>query len=136
MSLLSDPEACEPQTSRLWLSLGTNLSSTRGAASETPALPGDPVARLALVALEPDFCVLERAGTRAALNQTDEMDEIRNSRRAYARAIARLVEVVLCGHQRGGLVGFCSLRRSRRRELLSARALVRGAAVGNARPLG
>ena len=55
-----------------------NLSSTRGTASETPALPGDPVAQLALVSLELDFCVLERAGTRAALNQTDEMDDFHN----------------------------------------------------------
>ena len=38
----------------------TNLSSTRGAASETPVLPGDPVAQLALVALELDFCFLGR----------------------------------------------------------------------------
>jgi len=53
----------------------TNLSSTRGTAGETPASPGDPVAQLALVALELDFCVLERAGTRAALDETDEMDE-------------------------------------------------------------
>src|ERR1700733_7023796 len=53
----------------------TRLRSTRGAAGETPASPGDPVEQLALVALELDFCVLERASTRAALNETAEMDE-------------------------------------------------------------
>jgi hypothetical protein len=56
------------------LSPWTNLSSTPGAAGETPASPGDPVEQLALVALELDFCVLEQAGTRATLNETDEMD--------------------------------------------------------------
>ncbi|MGO9891727.1 MAG: hypothetical protein ACLP0L_28030 [Solirubrobacteraceae bacterium] len=33
-------------------------------------------AHLALVVLEPDFCVLDRAGTRAALSETDELDEL------------------------------------------------------------
>ena len=51
-----------------------NLSSPRGATGETPALRGDPVVQLALVALELNFCVLERASTRAVLNETDEMD--------------------------------------------------------------
>jgi hypothetical protein len=32
------------------------------------------VVQLALVVLEPDFCVLDRAGTGAALSETDEMD--------------------------------------------------------------
>jgi hypothetical protein len=53
----------------------TNLSSTRGAAGETPASPGDPVEQRALVTLELDFCALEQAGTRAALNESDEMDD-------------------------------------------------------------
>ena len=56
----------------------TNLSSPRGATDETPASRGDPVTQLALVALELDFCVLERASTRAVLNETDEMDEAQN----------------------------------------------------------
>ena len=38
---------------------------------------GDPVAQLALVALELYFCVLELASTRAVLKETDEMDETR-----------------------------------------------------------
>jgi hypothetical protein len=33
------------------------------------------VARVALVVLELDFCLLERAGTRATLSETAEKDE-------------------------------------------------------------
>jgi hypothetical protein len=58
------------------------------------------MAQFELVVLELDFCVPERAGMRAALNDTDGMDEIRNSRRPHARAIARLVEVVRRGSGR------------------------------------
>ena len=57
------------------LPVRTKPSSTCGAAGETSASPGDPVEQLALVTLELDFCVLERAGTRVALNETDDMDE-------------------------------------------------------------
>lgn len=53
----------------------TNPSSQRCAGGETLAEPGDAGAHLALVVLEPDFCVLDRAGTRAALSETDEMDD-------------------------------------------------------------
>jgi hypothetical protein len=56
-----------------------NLSSTRRGAGETLASPGDPVAQLALIVPELDFCVPERAGTRPALNDTDEMDDLRSS---------------------------------------------------------
>jgi hypothetical protein len=42
------------------------------------------VARLALVVLELDFCVLERAGARAALDDTGELDEAGN----YAKVLA------------------------------------------------
>ena len=54
----------------------TNLSSTRRAAGVSLASPGDPVAQFAPIVLELDFCVPERAGTRAALNDTGEMDEL------------------------------------------------------------
>jgi hypothetical protein len=40
------------------------------------------VAQLALVVLDLDFCVLERAGTRVMLNESAEMDEFRNYREA------------------------------------------------------
>lgn len=52
----------------------TNLGSKRRAGDETPAEPRDAGANLALVVLEPDFCVLDRAGTRAVLSETDELD--------------------------------------------------------------
>jgi len=55
--------------------LGRNLSSKPWADGETLASPGDPVTRLALVVLELDFCLFERAGTRATLNETAGMDE-------------------------------------------------------------
>jgi hypothetical protein len=58
--------------------LGTNLSSTRRAAGETLASPSDPAAQLALFVLELDFRVLDRAGTRPALNDTSHMDELGN----------------------------------------------------------
>ena len=57
------------------MSSWTNLSSKRRAGGETLAEPGDAGVHLALVVLEPDFCILDRAGTRAALSETDEMDE-------------------------------------------------------------
>jgi hypothetical protein len=84
----------------------TNLSSTRSAASETPALPGDPVAQLALVAHEIDFCVLERAGTRAALNETDEMDENEASRTGDGRAQPSLLPFVHLDTDAGVAAGF------------------------------
>ena len=52
-----------------------NLSSKRRAGGETLAEPRDAGANLALVVLEPDFCVLDRAGTRAVLSETDELDD-------------------------------------------------------------
>ena len=58
------------------LPLRTSLSSKRRAGGETLAEAGDAGASLALVVLEPDFCVLDRAGARAALSDTDEMDEL------------------------------------------------------------
>ena len=45
----------------------TNLSSKRAAGGETLAEPGDAGVHRAPVVLEPDFCVVDRAGTRAAL---------------------------------------------------------------------
>jgi hypothetical protein len=53
----------------------TNLSSQRCAGGEALAWQGDPGAELELVVLEFDFCLLERGGTRAKLNETAEMDE-------------------------------------------------------------
>jgi len=35
--------------------------------------------RLALVVLEPDFCLIQRTGARGTLNDTAEMDESRNT---------------------------------------------------------
>jgi hypothetical protein len=46
-------------------------------AGERLASLGNPVAQFALVVLELDFCVPERVGARAALNDADEMDELR-----------------------------------------------------------
>jgi hypothetical protein len=60
-----------PQTS---LPTWTNLSSARRAAGETLASPGDPLAQLSVVVLALDFCVLERTGTRATLDDTAELD--------------------------------------------------------------
>jgi hypothetical protein len=57
------------------LMVGTNPSSTRRATGETLTSPGDPAAQLAVVVLELDFCVLDRAGTRPALNDTSQMDD-------------------------------------------------------------
>jgi hypothetical protein len=54
----------------------TNLTSTRRAAGETLASPGEQVAQLVLLVIELDFCVPERAGTTAAVNDTDEMDDL------------------------------------------------------------
>jgi hypothetical protein len=69
---------CErkPTGPSTWCPLWTNLSSKRRAGGETLAEPGDAGVHLALVVLKPDFCVLDRAGTRAALSETDEMDEL------------------------------------------------------------
>jgi hypothetical protein len=53
----------------------TNLSSARRAAGETLASRGGPVARLLVVVLALDFCVLERAGTRATLDDAAELDD-------------------------------------------------------------
>ena len=53
-----------------------DLSSQRCAGGETLAQPGDPGAELELVLIELDFCLLERGGTRATLNETAELDEI------------------------------------------------------------
>jgi hypothetical protein len=69
------------------LSHGTNLSSKRCARGETLASPGDPVLQLGLVVLELDFCLLERAGTRATLNETAEMDEKELPEAAGLRAL-------------------------------------------------
>lgn len=55
--------------------MGT-LSSKGCGGGGTFASRGDPVVRLGLIMLEFDSCLLERAGTRAARNETDELDEI------------------------------------------------------------
>ena len=80
----------------------TNLSSKRRPGGETLAEPGDAGVHLALVVLEPDFCVLDRAGTRAALSETDEMDDFHNSRSVGARDAARVLEVVHSEHEISG----------------------------------
>jgi len=55
------------------------------------------VAQLELVVLELDFCLLERAGTRATLNETAEMDDFHNCRRRAAPTVGRLSQVVPSG---------------------------------------
>jgi hypothetical protein len=47
----------------------TNLSGKRRAGGETLAEAGDAGAHLALVVLEPGFCVLDLAATRVALQR-------------------------------------------------------------------
>ena len=70
----------------------TNLSSELRAGGATLGSVGDPVVQVAFVVLEPDFRLLERAGTRATLNETDEMDEREQvSRRPAAAGRRRLV---------------------------------------------
>ena len=63
------------RSARPRLSDRTYLSSKCRAGAETLAEPRDAGVHLALVVLEPDFCILDRAGTRAALSETDEMDD-------------------------------------------------------------
>jgi hypothetical protein len=52
-----------------------NLRSKRCGGGDTLASSGDPAAQFALVVLERDFCLLERAGTRVRLSDTAEMDD-------------------------------------------------------------
>ncbi|HET6867140.1 MAG TPA: hypothetical protein VFH80_14570 [Solirubrobacteraceae bacterium] len=51
------------------------------------------MAQLALLALELDFCDLERAGTGAGLNENDEMDDLRSSASSRSDAIASWLEM-------------------------------------------
>ncbi len=66
-----------PSSTPISLPVRTNLSSELRAGGEALGSPGDPVAAVAVVVLEPDFRLLERAGTRATLNETDELDDLR-----------------------------------------------------------
>jgi hypothetical protein len=76
------------------------------------ATPGDPVAPHALVVLELDFCVLERAGTRAKLSEACEMDENEASRAGRGRPPPRLVYFVHSRHEISDSVGSRSPRQS------------------------
>ena len=83
------------------LSQGTNLSSKRRAGGETLAEPGDAGVHRALVVLERDFCVVDRAGTRTAPSETDELDETEQPRAGRGRPVPSLppfVHFVTLGH--------------------------------------
>jgi hypothetical protein len=69
------------------------------------ASSGHPVAQLALVVLELDFCLPERTGTRARLNDTAEMDERERCSWPPATAAAARLVFAHIGHEVEPAVG-------------------------------
>ncbi len=79
--------------------------------------------QVALVVLEPDFRLLERAGTRATLNETDEMDETQQRPGATPTHNFCLRTDHACENIDGGDQCFCIVARAATRETLPLRAL-------------